>query len=111
MAGITVLPEGPDKKNMIFIIIFGFFVMGVNSSGRASVGYCYMMEITPSRYRDSIGSTWLIMEAFINIWTILYYLYINKDWRFAILFGALLALISFINILIFVPESPKWLYS
>lgn len=78
---------------------------------RASVGFCYFMELMPSKYKDLMGSIRGSLEGGTLIWITLYYMFIGKNWKAHVMFGAGLAGTSFLTVLFFVPESPKWLYS
>jgi hypothetical protein len=75
-----------------------------------TIGYCYMSEFAPEKFHGMIGTVWDISESVVYIILTLYYRYVNKDWHYIIIFASIEQLISILLIIIYIPESPKWLY-
>ena len=71
----------PSDYNYIYAIIVVFFIGGFNSSGRMMVGYCYMIEMAPTKHRSWMCTVWDLHDGTMMIWVTLYYRYVSKDWR------------------------------
>jgi Na+/melibiose symporter-like transporter len=92
-------------------MIFTFFVNGVSSAVRVSIGYCYFSEFAPKAKSDLMGTLWCVSDGSIYIWLTLYYRFISKDWKWTVAVAFVFELISFLGTWAILPESPQWLYS
>ncbi|CDW89439.1 solute carrier family member 5 [Stylonychia lemnae] len=102
-AGICI----SKSLNVTLLLICGF---GFASIGRASIGYIYMLEMTPNKYKTFIGSFAQISAGVTPAILALYHLYVSKDWfpfQAFIAFTTLLVTISIVAL----PESPQYLIS
>lgn len=106
---ILVLPTGDHQ--MIYVIIGSMFFQGLGTALRHAAGYCYLLEFFPSEDADFVGSAFFICDGATYIWLSLYFLYISKDWHWVLLFFDLVAVLSSGLVWLYLPESPKWLYS
>lgn len=96
---------------MLYIMYICLFFGGIATGARFIVSYCYFNELAPSKYSDIMGCGFMFVEMSITLWISLYFRYISTNWIYLAQFGAFNALWPVILISIFVPESPKWLYS
>ena len=108
--GLCTLLVLPSSQWSLYVMMVAFLVLGLASSGRASIGYCYFVELAPKRYADMMGTWWNIAEAFVYILLTIYFAYISKNWFWTIAFGTFLSAVTLVTIFLFVPESPKWLF-
>lgn len=106
MAFIIFLPGGSQKA--AYPVIAANFFMGVLNSGRAAVAFCYMCELAPEKYHSYLGSVWNSSEGAIYIWLTLYFMN-NKNWLPTQLVSLSLFGLALVTML-FIPESPKWLF-
>ncbi len=65
----------------------------------------------PEKYESLVGSGMLRLETAMTIYLTIYYRYISKDMMPLIYTGLALNLISNLLILVWVPESVRWLVS
>lgn len=84
---IMLLLPNHQEKYMYVLIILMFFD-GLQSGGRMTIGYCYMVEFAPENYHGMIGTVWDISESVVYIILTLYYRYVCKDWHYIILFAS-----------------------
>ena len=85
--------------------------MGMASLGRASVGYLYMIELTPTKQQAIIGTFLQVMNTCVTIFSCIYFYFISKQWQWFILVGFTLSAITPVLTKLFLPESPKYLQS
>jgi MFS family permease len=107
---LTTMLVLPATHSSLYILLGAFFVLGLSSAGRVSVGYCYFLEFQPKKLADTLGTTFNIIEGAIYILLTIWYAYISKNWFWTVALGASIALITLFNAFFFLPESPKWLY-
>lgn len=106
------LPLAPDKLGNIWFLAVLFCLNGIVGSGRRQIGYSYFVELMPRKNVAWMATIWNITEQpLINIYYTLVVLYISKDWKFTCWVVSFLVTASFVGILMFIPESPKWLYA
>lgn len=90
--------------------IFLFFIFGACCAGRYSTAYVYLIEMVPSRHQNIAGSFSLFADAAVFVVVPLYFMLVSKDWIPLQLFAIAATLATLIATL-FIPESPKFLYS
>ena len=83
--------------------------MGISTSGRTSVGFCYFCELAPTKYHNMLGTLWSMSECMIYIYLTIYYKYVSKDWFWTVAFGLCLNVLGLV-FLVFLPESPRYLF-
>jgi len=93
-----------------YVIIVTFFTHGLATSVRALVGFCIMCDFAPESAHSMIGSCWNVAEGLTYIWLTIYYRYISKNWVWPEVFSLGMIVVSWTLILVWMPESPKWLY-
>jgi len=90
--------------------VFLFFIFGGCCAGRYSTAFVYMTELLPKKDQDIFGSLVQCLDAGTFIIIPLYFRFISKEWLPLQLFVIACALVSQVALL-FIPESPKYLYS
>ena len=108
---LAILLIIPDQKEWVNFVIFLFFITGLSLAGRASVGYCFMLECAPERYSSIMGSFWNISEGMVYIYATVYYRWVSKDWWWTIAFALVLQTVTLFLLYRYSTESPKWLYN
>lgn len=106
-----------------FLIYFGIFfsnsylftvalilVFGFCGAGRSVVGYLYLLELVPGDWKTLAGTSLHSMNSMTFIISAIYFWFISKDWRWIIL-SALIANGLTALAMVFIPESPAYLYS
>lgn len=95
------------SRNVTFTIVI-MFLNGVCASGRASVGYLYMIELTPKKYHAYVGTVLSILNCLTTVFGCIYFRYISKHWIWLVLVGFTFNFLCVI-FMFFIPESPKYL--
>lgn len=97
-------------------VLFFRFITGLGLGGEFSAIHSAIDEFVPSKYRGRVDglltASWnlgSIMASLTGIY-LLSHLPEEKAWRFAFLFGGVLALLIVV-VRFFIPESPRWLIS
>ena len=86
------------------------FVFGICGSGRASVGYLYLLELMPKNKKVMIGTLNFTFSESMFVFSALFFKYITKDITYMIILGTVITFICDIGIC-FIPESPDYLYA
>lgn len=86
------------------------FLLGMSSVGRATVGYLYMMELSPLKQQTIIGTLLQIFNTLVTIMACVYFYFISKQWVWFEVTGAVINFIVIICVY-FMPESPKYLHA
>ncbi len=94
----------------IYVNITLFLFLGMCQEGKLSVCFVYLLEFMPIKYYNIIGTLFAIWEGLTLTCLAIYFRYISKEWIYYQIFGLSLNVLCFIT-LVFVPESPKFLYS
>ena len=87
-----------------------WFVYGMNGSIMINVGYVFLMETMPRKAQNSVTSLWNMQEALIYVFATIYFWKISRHWFWYCLVGYVWQVISVV-LLLFMPESPRWLVS
>ncbi|CDW84608.1 solute carrier family member 5 [Stylonychia lemnae] len=96
-----------QSLNITLVLICGF---GLVSFVRTSIGFIFMQEMTPDKYKTFIGSFALVSLAIVPAILALYHIYISKDWLPFQTLSAFTTLLVTISIFA-LPESPQYLIS
>lgn len=86
------------------------FLLGMFSVGRASVGYLYMLELSPVKQQATIGTMLQLCNTLVTILATVYFYAISKEWVWFETCGVALNFIV-VGCIYFLPESPKYLYA
>ncbi|WP_297887569.1 MFS transporter [Sulfurihydrogenibium sp.] len=98
------------------IAILFRFITGLGLGGEFSAIHSAIDEFIPSKYRGRVDgfitASWNLGSVFASLtgMYLLSHLPEEKAWRYAFLFGGILALLIVV-VRIFIPESPRWLIS
>jgi len=84
--------------------------MGILHIGVANGGYINVCEYVHTRWKNILASLMLVFDMLTVIITGIYWKWISKNATGLLIFGIGCNAVSFIAIL-FVPESPEYLYS
>lgn len=58
-----------------------------------------------------MGTVWNMNEGMVYIYLTIYYRYISKNWIPTLIFAISLQSLTILLIVLWVPESPRWLYN
>jgi MFS family permease len=108
------MPSDGTRKYIgaYWVIGISMWINGIASASRKSIGFCYITELAPNRFRAALGTAWNTSElSMTNIYITTYFWFISKNWIGTAIVGEFLVTISFVLIWAFIPESPKWLYA
>lgn len=105
---ITFLPRKNSTKWTLYLLIF---ITGLFSCARFTTGYNYLTEMWPAKNLSTVSSLNNVLEGLIIISISTYYMTVSKDWEPILYYAATTGLIAMTLNCVFLPESPKWLYS
>lgn len=57
-----------------------------------------------------MGTFWNVVESTTYIFLTLYFRFVSRKWQPTAIYGALQGSVTVLGLLLFLPESPKWLY-
>ena len=103
--GFTVLMF----TNQFWVAIAALFVNGMCCTIRAQIGILYMMEFMPLAKLPFVGSFYFLMETFTALLGVLYFASLSNDWFGYVAVGYSMQICGTI-LIIFIPESPKYLF-
>ena len=86
------------------------FMMGVCAAGRVSVGFLYIMEMVPSASRPVVGCMVGMLDCMTMVYVTLYFMYFSHDSIYWEYFAVCQNIVAVSLVLLYAPESPKWLY-
>ncbi|KAL0882692.1 hypothetical protein ABMA27_001115 [Loxostege sticticalis] len=85
------------------------FLAGFGSGGIMNIGVVYNMEMVGPKYREIAGISGLIADGF-GIMLLAAVAFHSSTWQTFFLFFGLLSILFFV-VMLFMPESPRWLVS
>ena len=97
-------------KNIGFAY-FLLFMGGVAETGRYYVAFVYLIEFMPDRYQNKAGLWIFAVFGFVMTYIALQFWFIIKYWQINAVWALVLALASLVLTLLWMPESPRFLYS
>jgi hypothetical protein len=97
-----------STQQSIYPLLFFIFAMGVFNSGKVAVGFCWMCELAPGRVSNLIAAIWNSSEGAIYIYLTIFFIY-YKPWQPPQYLALAVYAISLVSMILFLPESPKWL--
>ncbi|KAL2921039.1 Inositol transporter 1, partial [Bienertia sinuspersici] len=107
-AGSVVMALAPDP----YILIFGRFLVGLGVGVASVTAPVYIAEASPTEVRGGLVSTNVLMITggqFLSYLVNLAFTQVPGTWRWMLGVSAVPAVIQFFAML-FLPESPRWLY-
>lgn len=105
---IVLIPEMYSHAQALLYVLL--LINGLVTAGRTITGYTYIVEFFPEKTQSYAGTAWNMCEGTVIIYLTLYFVYINRVWRYIFIYAILSGLTAFIISLFFLTESPKWLY-
>ena len=94
-------------------VLYALLVVGgVSEAGRCYVGYVYAVEIMPKRHQNMAGLIIWMTFAICKVCICLYLMLSqSKEWAYFGYTAIIFASFSLVCTTIFLPESPRFLYS
>lgn len=97
------------QQHMLYLMMV---LGGVSETSRYYVAYVYAIEILPKRLQDYGGLCIFLLFACFKVMICLYLLNDpERSWKPLAYLAIMLALFSLVGTLLFLPESPRFLYS
>lgn len=87
-----------------------FLLLGLTNPGKSNVCYIFLLEFIPKKWQTPVSTLLLFADGSTMIFLSLYFRFVSKNWLWFQIFTLSLTTVAFIVIL-FAPESPKYLYS
>ena len=87
------------------------FIGGVSESGKYFVGYVYLVEMMPKKAQDLSGLILFLTLGIVTTYHGIQFYFITSDAHVNNWIGLILASISMLLTLIWLPESPRFLHS
>ena len=87
------------------------FLGGISETGRYYVAYVYCIEMMPEKVQDHTGLYIFLVFGAAMTYIALQFWFITKDCFVNNWIALVLAIISLICVTIYLPESPRYLYS
>ncbi|KAL5076024.1 hypothetical protein RYX36_015008 [Vicia faba] len=107
-AATVVMAAAPDA----YVLIFGRLLVGVGVGITSVTAPVYIAESSPSEIRGSLVSTYVLMITggqFLSYLINLAFSQVTGTWRWMLGVAGLPAIIQF-SVMLFLPESPRWLF-
>ncbi|KAL1803020.1 hypothetical protein ACET3Z_031667 [Daucus carota] len=108
IVGSLGMAAAPDP----YVLIFGRFLVGLGIGTASVTAPMYIAEASPSEIRGGLVSTNVLMITggqFLSYLVNLAFTEVPGTWRWMLGVSAVPAIIQFV-LLLFLPESPRWLY-
>jgi putative MFS transporter len=90
---------------------FLLFMGGVGETGRYYVAYVYAVEMMPSKVQNDAGLYIFLFFGLAMSYIALQFWFLTKEWQVNAGISLLLASLSLISTIAWLPESPRFLYS
>ncbi|KAL2485397.1 Inositol transporter 1 [Abeliophyllum distichum] len=106
--GSVVMAAAPNP----YVLIFGRFLVGLGVGVASVTAPVYIAEASPSEIRGGLVSTNVLMITggqFLSYLVNLAFTEVPGTWRWMLGVSAVPAILQF-SIMLFLPESPRWLY-
>ena len=87
--------------------LFGYILYGF-AQIKNSVCYAWLFECMETKNKSSAVTAMNMLDSFTMVGFGLYVLFISKNWLYIEIATYFLSILSFVGILIVMPESPKW---
>ena len=93
---------------MLYVLMF---LGGISETGRYYVAYVYAIEMMPEKVQDATGLYIFFVFGIAMTYIALQFWFITKDCFVNNWIALVIAIISLICVTIYLPESPRFLYS
>ena len=108
IASCVGLIVSTDIKAMYAFLFLG----GVSECGRCYVGYVYAIEIIPKRLQSMGGLIYFLGFSTGKLFVCLYFMLSkHKEWKIMPLIAIEMTVISLLTTVVYLPESPRFLYA
>ena len=97
--------------NSLAYLYVMLFLGGISETGRYYVAYVYVIEMVPEKVQDATGLYIFLVFGSAMTYIALQFWFITKDCFVNNWIALVLAIISLICVTIYLPESPRYLYS
>lgn len=91
-----------------YVRLLGFFAMGLFQI-KISTCYMYICELVEQKHKSSVIAFINAIDGFTHTIVALYFKFFSKDWNPLFMGSVFVSTIALIGMLLFAPESPKWL--
>lgn len=96
-----------------YSLLVGRFIAGLGAGAALVITAVFINEIAPNEHKGLLGS---MNQVSINIGILLTQVLSlswtnDNQWRYLLLTGSLISIINFISVLLFLDESPLWLFN
>ena len=95
-------------KNL-YLMTALMFISGMICHIRMVIGYVYCMEFIPEKRQTLVGTLLLIIDGLAFLICVIYFQCISKNWKGIIGFGMVGEAACLLFLIMFLPESPKFL--
>lgn len=96
-----------NLKFMYFLLFMG----GISETGRYYVAYVYLIEFVPAKFQNNAGLYIFMVFGVVMTYIAMQFWFIVKYWQINAVWALVLATISFVVTVVWMPESPRYLYS
>ena len=97
--------------NSLWLLYVMMFLGGISETGRYYVAYVYAIEMMPEKVQDATGLYIFLVFGTAMTYIAVQFWFITKDCFVNNWIALVLAIISLICVTIYMPESPRYLYS
>ena len=97
--------------NSLPLLYVMMFLGGISETGRYYVAYVYAIEMMPEKVQDATGLYIFLVFGTAMTYIAVQFWFITKDCFVNNWIALVLAIISLICVTIYMPESPRYLYS
>ena len=97
--------------NSLPLLYVLMFLGGISETGRYYVAYVYAIEMMPEKVQDATGLYIFLVFGTAMTYIAVQFWFITKDCFVNNWIALVLAMISLICVTIYMPESPRYLYS
>jgi MFS family permease len=87
------------------------FLGGISESARYYVGFVYLQEMVPKHIQTYTGLSIFIVHAIAKICYDLFFYKVTKNWMFIGFISIGFVLSAIASVILFLPESPRYLFS
>ena len=95
----------------LYMLYFLLFLGGISETGRYYVAYVYAIEFMPQKVQDSTGLYIFLVFGVAMTYIALQFWFITKNVFVNNWIALCLAVTSWISVIIYMPESPRFLFS
>ena len=97
-------------ESLTFLYVL-MFLGGISETGRYYVAYVYAIEMMPEKVQDATGLYIFLVFGTAMTYIAVQFWFITKDCFVNNWIALVLAIVSLICVTIYMPESPRYLYS